>query len=108
MLSHLGVTSTVMHCGYKCPNMLSKLEASHERMITVKASMDKIARLSLTVSLLSLSGIHPNNGYTQEGLPSAQFQSLLALPPHPTGPPGSHEKIKEKGPYPLERDEVNI
>ncbi|MBW0465564.1 hypothetical protein O181_005279 [Austropuccinia psidii MF-1] len=40
-----------MHCGYKCPNFLSKLkkkfselQASHERMETFTASMDKIVR----------------------------------------------------------------
>ncbi|MBW0572499.1 hypothetical protein O181_112214, partial [Austropuccinia psidii MF-1] len=35
--------------------------------------------------------IYPNIGDKQEGLPSAQFQSLLAVPP------GRHERIKEEG-----------
>ncbi|MBW0580735.1 hypothetical protein O181_120450 [Austropuccinia psidii MF-1] len=60
------------------------------------------------VSLLSPWRIHTNIGYKQEGLPSTPFQSFLALPPHPTAPPERHEKIKEEGPYPLERDEVKI
>ncbi|MBW0555272.1 hypothetical protein O181_094987 [Austropuccinia psidii MF-1] len=51
------------------------------------------------VSLLSPWRINPLIGYKQEGLPSAQFQSLAALPPHPTAPPGRHEKIKEEGCY---------
>ncbi|MBW0474067.1 hypothetical protein O181_013782 [Austropuccinia psidii MF-1] len=40
-----------MHCGYKCPNFLRKLkkqfsdlQASHERMKTFTASMDKIVK----------------------------------------------------------------
>ena len=60
------------------------------------------------VSLLSPWRTHPNIGDKQEGLPSTQFQFLMALPPHLTSPPGRHEKIKEEGPYPLERDEVKI
>ncbi|MBW0584133.1 hypothetical protein O181_123848 [Austropuccinia psidii MF-1] len=52
--------------------------------------------------------IHPNIGSKQEGQPSTQFEFLLDLPPHPTAPPGRDEKIKEEGPYPLERDEVKI
>ncbi|MBW0572898.1 hypothetical protein O181_112613 [Austropuccinia psidii MF-1] len=60
------------------------------------------------VSLLSPWRIHPNICDKQEGIPSAQFQSLLDLPAHPTAPPGRHEKIKEEAPHPLERDEVKI
>ncbi|MBW0470194.1 hypothetical protein O181_009909 [Austropuccinia psidii MF-1] len=40
-----------MDCGYKCPNLLSKLkkqfaelEASHERIKALTASMDKIVK----------------------------------------------------------------
>ena len=60
------------------------------------------------VSLLSPWRIHPNIGDKQEEQPSTRFQFLLAIPPHPTAPPGMHEKIREEGPYPLERDEVKI
>ncbi|MBW0481201.1 hypothetical protein O181_020916 [Austropuccinia psidii MF-1] len=60
------------------------------------------------VSLLSPWKIHPNIGNKQEGLPSTKFQFLPALPPHPTAPPGRHAKIKEEGPYALERDDVKI
>ncbi|MBW0584805.1 hypothetical protein O181_124520, partial [Austropuccinia psidii MF-1] len=49
MLSNLRVTSTVMHCGYKCPHILSKLkknleelEATQDRMKKLTSSMDKI------------------------------------------------------------------
>ena len=59
-------------------------------------------------SLLSPWKTHPKNGDKQKGLPSAQFQFLLALPHHPTSPPGIHGRIKEESPYPLERDELNI
>ncbi|MBW0577352.1 hypothetical protein O181_117067 [Austropuccinia psidii MF-1] len=41
MLSHLRVTETVMHCGYKCPNMLSKLKSSLQNLT---ASMDQIVK----------------------------------------------------------------
>ncbi|MBW0518975.1 hypothetical protein O181_058690 [Austropuccinia psidii MF-1] len=60
------------------------------------------------VSLLSPWRIHTNIGDKQERLPSAQFQSLLALPSTPTAPPGRHEKIKEEGPYALGRGKVKI
>ncbi|MBW0493805.1 hypothetical protein O181_033520 [Austropuccinia psidii MF-1] len=60
------------------------------------------------VYLLSPWRKRPNIGDTQEGLPSAQFQSLLALPPQPNAPTWRQEKIKEEGPYSLKRDEVKI
>ncbi|MBW0553536.1 hypothetical protein O181_093251 [Austropuccinia psidii MF-1] len=69
---------------------------------------DDYRRCVEEVSLLSPWIINPNIGDKEERLPSAQFQFLLALPPHPTAPSGRHGKIKEEGPYPLERDEVNI
>ncbi|MBW0466558.1 hypothetical protein O181_006273 [Austropuccinia psidii MF-1] len=47
-------------------------------------------------SLLSLWRIHPNIGDRQKEQPSSLFRHLLALPHHPTAPPGIHDKMKEE------------
>ncbi|MBW0491373.1 hypothetical protein O181_031088 [Austropuccinia psidii MF-1] len=46
------------------------------------------------VSLLLPWRIHPSTGDKQKEQPSSRFLFLLALPLHPTTPPGSHDKMK--------------
>ncbi|MBW0485800.1 hypothetical protein O181_025515 [Austropuccinia psidii MF-1] len=43
--------------------------------------------------------IHQITGGKQKEKPSSQLLLLLALPLHPTTPPGSYNKMKEEGPY---------
>ncbi|MBW0517769.1 hypothetical protein O181_057484 [Austropuccinia psidii MF-1] len=72
------------------------------------AQYDDHRRGEEELSLLSTWTIHSSTGDEQKEQPSSRFLSLLVLPLHPTTTPGSHDKMKEEGPYSQRRDEVKI